>query len=173
MPRTASAPKTQPKAKVTKPKAKSATPRKPGRPKGGPKEMDVHVGNRLRMRRSILGMSQEKLAEAVGLTFQQVQKYERGTNRISASRLFDLSKVLSVPVSYFFEQYNEKQKPTNFRYGFADTEQDQYLDTGKWYDKETLELIRVYYSIEDQKLRRNLVRVIQEMADLHNMKKGK
>lgn len=135
--------------------------------------MDVHVGNRLRMRRSILGMSQEKLAEAVGLTFQQVQKYERGTNRISASRLFDLSKVLSVTVSYFFEQYNEKQKPTNFRYGFADTEQDEYLDTGKWYDKETLELIRVYYSIEDQKLRRNLVRVIQEMADLHNLKKGK
>lgn len=68
MPRTASAPKTPPKAKA-KPKAKSTTPRKPGRPKGGPKEMDVHVGNRLRMRRSILGMSQEKLAEVVGLTF--------------------------------------------------------------------------------------------------------
>lgn len=172
MPRTAT---TKPATKtVTKPKATITSKRTPGRPKGGPKAMDVHVGNRLRMRRSIIGWSQERLADAVGLTFQQVQKYERGANRISASRLYDFSRVLDVEVSYFFEQYNEKQKPENFKYGFADTDQDEFLDTGKWYDKETLELIRLYYSITDQKLRRNLVKMIQNMADMQNMpRKGK
>ncbi|MCB1514247.1 MAG: helix-turn-helix transcriptional regulator [Hyphomicrobiaceae bacterium] len=66
--------------------------------------MDVHVGTRVRMRRMILGLSQEKLGELLGLTFQQIQKYEKGINRIGASRLFELSKVLDVPVQFFFEQ---------------------------------------------------------------------
>ena len=167
--KTAAKPKATPATKAT-----TATKKAAGRPKGGPKAMDVHVGNRLRMRRSIIGWSQERLAEAVGLTFQQVQKYERGANRISASRLYDFRRVLDVDVSYFFEQYNEKQKPANFKYGFADTDQDEFLDTGKWYDKETLELIRLYYSITDQKIRRNLVKMIQNMADMqHAPKKGK
>src|ERR1700681_831166 len=65
--------------------------------------VDVHVGSRVPLRRTLLGMSQEKLGDAIGLTFQQVQKYERGANRIGASRLFDLSRVLDVPVSFFFE----------------------------------------------------------------------
>ncbi|MFN3827410.1 MAG: helix-turn-helix domain-containing protein [Micavibrio sp.] len=173
MPRTAS--KSDNRTTSTKSAAakKATTTRRVGRPKGGPKAMDIHVGNRLRMRRSILGWSQEKLADSVGLTFQQVQKYERGANRISASRLYDFSRVLDVPVSYFFEQYNEKQKPENFKYGFAEGEQDQFLDTGKWYDKETLELIRVYYSIQDQKLRRNLIKVIQNMAEMQTVKPAK
>src|SRR5271167_338794 len=71
--------------------------------KGFPNPIDVHVGQRIRQRRTLLGMSQEKLAEAIGLTFQQVQKYERGSNRVSSSRLFDLTRVLDVPISYFFE----------------------------------------------------------------------
>lgn len=174
MPRTTSTKTTA--IKVSKTTA-ATTPAKRGRPKGGPKggpkAMDVHVGNRLRMRRSIIGWSQEKLADAVGLTFQQVQKYERGANRVSASRLYDFSRILDVEISYFFEQYNEKQKPANFKYGFADTDQDEFLDTGKWYDKETLELIRIYYSIQDQKLRRNLVKVIQNMAEMQSIGKGK
>ena len=70
---------------------------------GKPNPIDVHVGSRVRLRRTLLGMSQEKLGEAIGLTFQQVQKYERGANRIGSSRLFDLARVLDVPVSYFFE----------------------------------------------------------------------
>src|SRR5436853_835780 len=69
-----------------------------------PNPIDVRVGSRVRLRRTLLGMSQEKLGEAIGLTFQQVQKYERGANRVGASRLYDLSKVLDVPVSYFFEE---------------------------------------------------------------------
>lgn len=74
-----------------------------GKIDGQPNPVDVHVGGRVRLRRVILGMSQEKMGAAIGLTFQQVQKYERGSNRISASRLFDLSRVLDVPVSFFFD----------------------------------------------------------------------
>src|SRR5438046_1464424 len=74
---------------------------------GEPNPVDVHVGNRLRLRRTLLGISQEKLGEAIGLTFQQVQKYERGANRIGASRLWDLSLVLNCPVSYFYEDMSE------------------------------------------------------------------
>ena len=76
-------------------------------PDGSPNPIDVYVGARVKMRRTLLGMSQEKLGEAIGLTFQQVQKYERGLNRISASRLFDISKVLEVPIGFFFEEMDE------------------------------------------------------------------
>src|SRR5216683_1587867 len=69
-----------------------------------PDPIDVHVGSRVRLRRTLLGMSQGKLGDALGLTFQQVQKYERGANRVSSSRLFDLTRVLDVPVSYFFDE---------------------------------------------------------------------
>ncbi|QDH17080.1 helix-turn-helix domain-containing protein [Swingsia samuiensis] len=74
--------------------------------------VDVHVGNRIRLRRTLMGLSQEKLAEALGLTFQQVQKYERGANRVSASRLHDLSHILDVPVGFFFDDMQDK-KPTS------------------------------------------------------------
>ncbi|WP_348657957.1 helix-turn-helix transcriptional regulator [uncultured Thalassospira sp.] len=74
---------------------------------GAPNPVDVHVGSRVRLRRTLLGMSQEKLGEAIGLTFQQIQKYERGANRVGASRLYDLSKALDVPVSFFFDAYEE------------------------------------------------------------------
>src|SRR4029434_2231795 len=86
---------------------KMARPRKSsGRmaSKGFPNPIDVHVGSRIRLRRTLLGMSQERLAEAIGLTFQQVQKYERGANRVGSSRLFDLARVLDVQLSYFFDE---------------------------------------------------------------------
>src|SRR3982074_632911 len=70
---------------------------------GKPNPVDVHVGSRVRLRRTLLGMSQEKLGEAIGLTFQQVQKYERGAHRTGASRLHELSRVLDVPVGFFFD----------------------------------------------------------------------
>ena len=75
-----------------------------GRGKRKPNSVDVHVGRRVRLRRTLLGMTQTSLGEAIGLTFQQVQKYERGTNRISSSRLYELSRVLDVPVEFFFEE---------------------------------------------------------------------
>jgi transcriptional regulator with XRE-family HTH domain len=77
-------------------------------PSGKPNPVDVHVGARVRLRRTLLGLSQERLGEAIGLTFQQVQKYERGANRIGASRLYDLSRVLDVPVSFFFEDMDDQ-----------------------------------------------------------------
>src|SRR5438128_11661662 len=82
--------------------ARSDPPRRPGRPKmETPNPVDIRVGARLRLRRNMLGLSQEKLGEAIGLTFQQVQKYERGASRIGASRLYELSRVLDVPISFF------------------------------------------------------------------------
>src|SRR5436309_15816317 len=77
-----------------------------------PSPIDVHVGSRIRLRRTLLGMSQERLGEALGLTFQQVQKYERGVNRVGASRLFDLSRVLDVPISFFFDDMPESLAST-------------------------------------------------------------
>ena len=71
---------------------------------GFPNPIDVHVGSRVRLRRTLLGMSQERLAEAIGLTFQQVQKYEKGANRVSSSRLYDLPGILDVPLAYFFDE---------------------------------------------------------------------
>src|SRR6516164_3891114 len=79
---------------------------------GRPSPIDVHVGSRVRLRRTLLGMSQERLGEALGLTFQQVQKYERGVNRVGASRLFDLSRVLDVPISFFFDDMPESLATT-------------------------------------------------------------
>src|SRR3954470_9370983 len=86
--------------------------RGPGRPKiEAPNSIDVRVGVRLRLRRNMLGLSQEKLGEMIGLTFQQVQKYERGANRIGASRLYELSRVLDVPVSFFFDDTDPIRAP--------------------------------------------------------------
>ena len=85
---------------------------------GGANPVDIHVGNRVRLRRTLLGLSQESLGEALGLTFQQVQKYERGANRIGASRLFDLARVLGVPVTYFYEEMSviKREKSVSWLY---------------------------------------------------------
>src|SRR5262249_48391300 len=94
--------------------------RRAGREKGdNPSPIDIHVGSRVRLRRNMLGLSQEKLGEAIGLTFQQVQKYERGANRIGASRLHDLSQVLDVPVSFFFDNTDPVRAPA-IPAGFAE-----------------------------------------------------
>src|SRR6476469_6209872 len=91
---------------------RSQSPRRPGRPKiETTNPIDVRVGARLRLRRNMLGLSQERLGEAIGLTFQQVQKYERGANRIAASRLHELSRVLNIPVSFFFDDTDPVRAP--------------------------------------------------------------
>jgi transcriptional regulator with XRE-family HTH domain len=126
-----------------------------------PNPTDVHVGSRVRLRRTLLGMSQEKLGEAIGLTFQQVQKYERGANRVGASRLYDLSRVLDVPVSFFFEEMapvipaaeNEPASATPGRH-----ESDPMMK------RETLELVRAYYKIPDQHVRRRLFDLAKALA---------
>ena len=131
-----------------------------------PNPVDVHVGGRLRMRRSMLGMSQETLADAVGLTFQQVQKYERGSNRVSASRLYQFSKILDVPVAYFFEKYGEGDRKSGIlNYGMADNDQEPILNDDLLLERETHEILRVYYSVTDAKKRREILHTVKSMAE--------
>lgn len=131
--------------------------------KGGPNAVDIHVGSRLRIRRSLLGLSQEKLAGKIGITFQQIQKYERGLNRISAGRLYHIGKVLQVPVSYFFENIRAEEEAGLT--GLADNEQEAFSgqeDIMK--SKETLDLLRIYYSCEDPEKRKAIREFIKTMV---------
>ncbi len=133
---------------------------------GSPNPVDVHVGGRLRMRRRYLDMTQSTLAHGLGLTFQQIQKYERGSNRISASRLFDLTRILDVPVSFFFDDMPEKLdssdrrrevKMRSFKAGA------QGLGDPRA-QRETLELVKAYYSIEDLAVRRRIYEIMRALA---------
>ncbi len=133
-----------------------------------PSPIDVHVGTRIRLRRTLLGMSQERLGEALGLTFQQVQKYERGVNRVGASRLFDLSRVLDVPISFFFDDMPENLaasfgSPHGRRPGtLADGSEAFPDDTLN--RRETLELVRAYYRITDPNVRKRMFDLIKSMG---------
>ena len=133
-----------------------------------PSPIDVHVGSRVRLRRTLLGMSQEKLGEALGLTFQQVQKYERGVNRIGASRLFDLSRVLDVPIGFFFDDMPDSMGGGlggGFRSrlgGFAETQEGFEDDT--LHRRETLELVRAYYRITEPAVRKRVFDLIKSLA---------
>ncbi len=126
-----------------------------------PNPIDVHVGARLRLRRNMLGLSQEKLGEAIGLTFQQVQKYERGTNRMAASRLFELSLVLNVPVSFFFDNTDPVRAPVMD--GFAEPPAEAF-EADPLRKPETLELVRAYFAIEDMTVRRRLFDLAKALA---------
>lgn len=138
------------------------------RPKSDkPNPIDIHVGSRVRLRRTLLGMSQEKLGEAIGLTFQQVQKYERGANRIGASRLYDLSRVLDVPVSFFFDDMNPTvTTAAEARLGgmTAETPNPTY-EADPLMRRETLELVRAYYRILDPQIRRRLFDLTKAIAN--------
>lgn len=133
-----------------------------------PSPIDVHVGSRIRLRRTLLGMSQERLGEALGLTFQQVQKYERGVNRVGASRLFDLSRVLDVPISFFFDDMPDSLTTS---YGApASRRSSSYNDSQEGFGddtlnrRETLELVRAYYRITDPALRKRVFDLIKSMG---------
>jgi transcriptional regulator with XRE-family HTH domain len=124
------------------------TLRRPGRQKADkPNPIDVQVGSRVRLRRNMLGLSQEKLGEAIGLTFQQVQKYERGANRIGASRLHELSRVLDVPVSFFFDDMDPVRAPA-IPGGFAEPPADAF-ESDPLRRPETAELVDAYFAIDD------------------------
>ena len=150
------------------PRKDKTTPRKGssrGRtPSGKPNPIDVHVGARVRLRRTLLGMSQEKLGEALGLTFQQVQKYERGANRVGASRLFDLARILDVPVGFFFDDMNDQvaaASPARIA-GIAAEPEAAGLDVMA--KRETLELTRAYYRIADPQVRRRVYDLAQALG---------
>jgi transcriptional regulator with XRE-family HTH domain len=135
---------------------------------GRPSPIDVHVGSRIRLRRTLLGMSQERLGEALGLTFQQVQKYERGVNRVGASRLFDLSRVLDVPISFFFDDMPDALT-TSFgvpasRRSTSYSESHDGFGDDTLNRRETLELVRAYYRITDPALRKRVFDLIKSMG---------
>src|SRR3954452_17146545 len=143
--------------------ARSQPPRRPGRPRmETPNPIDIRVGARLRLRRNMLGLSQEKLGEAIGLTFQQVQKYERGANHIGASRLHDLSRVLDVPVSFFFDDMDPVRAPA-IPAGFAEPAAEAF-DSDPLRRRETVELVSAYYRIDDTALRRRLFELARALA---------
>lgn len=136
---------------------------------GGPSPIDAHVGARIRLRRTLLGLSQERLGEQLGLTFQQVQKYERGLNRVGASRLFDLSRVLDVPIAFFFDDMPEGitarhgGNSTLPAGGFADR-QDAFGTDEALHRRETLELVRAYYRITDPAVRKRVFELVKSMG---------
>jgi transcriptional regulator with XRE-family HTH domain len=133
---------------------------------GNPNPIDVHVGSRVRLRRTLLGMSQEKLGEAIGLTFQQVQKYERGANRIGSSRLFDLSRVLDVPVSFFFDDMApgvSSRSPGRLK-GLSEQKQEPF-ERDPMAKRETLELVRAYYRITDPQVRKRIFELTKSLAN--------
>lgn len=118
--------------------------------------VDVHVGKRVRHRRWLVGMTQQQLAEKVGIKFQQIQKYETGANRISASRLWDISEAMDVPVAFFFEGIDDS----------AQAGADAQVPADLLGDKEALDLIRSYYAIPENQRRRlfELARVLSDVA---------
>jgi transcriptional regulator with XRE-family HTH domain len=139
--------------------------RKRRRKSDKPNPIDVHVGARVRLRRTLLGMSQEKLGDALGLTFQQVQKYERGANRIGASRLYDLSRVLDVPVSFFFDDIKaETIEAAQAEPGAREPASGGY-EPDPMMRRETLELVRAYYRIPDTQIRRRLFDLTKAIAN--------
>ncbi len=127
---------------------------------GKPNPIDIHVGNQLRVRRTLRGLSQTELAAAVGLTFQQVQKYEQGTNRISASRLYRLANVLRVSVLYFFEGIPTEPSQGHGRGQTISPPSDDGLMTSR----ETLQLVRYYYRIQNETARELVYDLVQELG---------
>jgi len=123
--------------------------------------VDVHVGNKLRERRNFLRISQEKLGKELGLTFQQIQKYEKGINRIGASRLYEISQLLSVPTSFFFEEI-----PENLSLDSAQLSDGKEIFAPPPADKrETQQLTRAYYSISDTETRKRVLDLIRTIGE--------
>ncbi|MDB5396137.1 MAG: putative DNA-binding protein [Rhodospirillales bacterium] len=141
--------------------------RRGGRPKiDTPSPVDTHVGSRVRLRRTLLGMSQEKLGNAVGLTFQQIQKYERGANRIGASRLYDMSRALDVPVQFFFDEMPAEPAVEGYEPLSGGAEPARaVIDQDPMAKRETLELVRTYYRIPNSILRRKLFDLAKALAN--------
>ena len=153
------------------PKKVAPAPRNPRRSSASgdePNPVDVFVGQKLKNRRNLIGITQESLAEAAGITFQQVQKYEKVRNRLSASRLFQFARVLDIPVSYFFEGFFAPDSKIGLT-GMADNDQEEFgvEDDGEedlMDRKETIDLVRTYYTIPDEKVRKDFLKILKQMA---------
>lgn len=132
----------------------------------GPNPIDVHVGARIRLRRNLIGVTQQDLGKALGLTFQQVQKYERGMNRVGASRLFDIGQILNVPIQYFFENISEsvaERSPRRMQ-GVSEPATPDYA-ADPMSDKDTRDLVKAFQNISDSVRRRKLIELCRAMSD--------
>lgn len=135
----------------------------------GPDPVDVHVGSRLRLRRTLLGLSQEQLAAAVGVTFQQIQKYERGSNRVSASRLYDIARVMGVAIQYFFEDIDDRitaHRPTQNlpeQAGLTEMPRAPY-EEDPMKKNETLELVQAYWKLPLDEQRDTVLKMLKAMG---------
>lgn len=130
----------------------------------GPNPVDVYVGSRVRLRRTMLGMSQEKLGELLGLTFQQVQKYERGTNRVSASRLYDLARVLQVPISHFFEGMPGRVAKASPALSQGLMEEPVVFQREEIDGRQAMELMRAFNRISQTRVRKRLFELTKALA---------
>jgi len=127
-----------------------------------PNPIDTHVGSRVRLRRMLMGMSQERLGDSMALTFQQVQKYEKGVNRIGASRLFQISKILDVPVQFFFEEAPDLAEASAAP-GMAEPESETFI-IEFLNSREGLELNRAFSKISDAKIRKSIVDLVRALS---------
>ncbi|MGE0007256.1 MAG: helix-turn-helix domain-containing protein [Parvibaculaceae bacterium] len=128
--------------------------------KRDPNFVDRHVGNRVRMRRLLVGMSQEKLGELLGITFQQVQKYEKGSNRVSASRLYQIARVLGVPVQYFYDELKEEDAPS----GLAESEGADAI-AGALQSPDGVQIARIFSETTDPDKRKLILNAVKLLAD--------
>jgi transcriptional regulator with XRE-family HTH domain len=129
--------------------------------------IDMHVGKRIRLRRALLGMSQEQLGSELDITFQQVQKYERGANRVSASRLWDISQILDSPINYSFDDMSEntmRSSPRRVSRGADDVDLSDEQTKDPMARRETLELVRTYYSIKTPLVRKRVSDMVKSIA---------
>ena len=137
-------------------------------PKKQANPVDAHVGHRVRLRRMLIGMSQERLGELLGLTFQQVQKYEKGINRIGAGRLFEVAGILGVPVSFFYEDADNSTPPSGFSEAGEPPPVMEFLASG-----EGLQLSLAFMRIKDVKVRRRILDLVRSLADENGLDDGK
>jgi transcriptional regulator with XRE-family HTH domain len=131
--------------------------------------VDVHVGKRLRLKRTIMGLSQESIGKAIGVTFQQIQKYERGINRMGASRLYDFAKTLNVPVSYFFDGYGDELTADSAVYGMAEGEAPAF-EHENVSSRETMDIMRAYYKIKNPSVRKRIIELIKAVSEENTAK---
>jgi transcriptional regulator with XRE-family HTH domain len=124
------------------------------------KDVDTHIGQRLRQRRTMMGLSQESVARAVGITFQQVQKYEKGTNAMNAGRLYEFANFMNVPVAYFFDGLEQSVGKS----GFAESDSENF-DHKRVSDRESLEMMKAFKRIPEQVIRKRLSDLVRAVAD--------
>ncbi len=127
-------------------------------------DIDSYVGKRLKLRRTIMGLSQEAIAKAVGITFQQVQKYEKGSNAMNANRLYEFSRFMNVPVAYFFEGI-EQSMPTGNATGFAESQAATFEHENIASDRESLEMMKSFKRIKEPAVRKRLADLLRAISE--------